>query len=141
MIESIIRFEGESFHAIKWYKLLQDLGLQVVGGFPEKALYSASGNSIVGVTIGFVDYESFHGYEWTFNLKQSRRWEGYIKFYAILLASFSVPQEATVIVGGSEFRSYDSLRDFAEKSLLNDFDLDELIDHRIFIENDGIQFI
>lgn len=138
--ESTIRFEGSSFLLSVWMQGLKNRGFQHRGRIHQKAVYSVSGNNITIEDHGFVTSNEVRCNELKVILKQTRRWEGIIKFYAILLEAFNVPQKVIITIGDQSFTDLQSLRIFAETAILKDFDLEDLIDYGVYQPGDGIQF-
>jgi hypothetical protein len=136
-----IRFEGEAFHCVKWAQLLRDMGFRMSGGIHQKAIYASGGNNVVMESHGFVERKEQQGYEWQVTLKQTRRWEGAIKFHAVLLAAFVVPQNAMVTLADKVFTDREALKSHAEGAIIREFALEELIDDGVYRKGDGIQFI
>jgi hypothetical protein len=141
MEEATIRFEGDAFHWAKWAELLRRMGFRLVGGCPERAVYACGGSSIVAESRGFVRRNDQQGHEWQVALKLTRRWEGTIKFYAVLLAAYTIPEGAVVTLSGQEFLSRDALRSHAEAAITQDYAPEELIDHGVYRMGDGVQFV
>ena len=140
MGEATIRFEGEAFHGMKWTEFLRHLGFRLSGG-PDKAVYVFGGNNVVSISCGFVMRDEKQGYEWQVELKQTRRWEGTIKFYSVLLAAFAMPQKVIVNLADQVFTDRRSLRTHAEAAILRDFSLEELTDFGVYRIGDGVQFV
>jgi hypothetical protein len=141
MKESTIRFEGEAFHLLKWTKFLTDLGFRMAGPQLEKGSYVSGGNHVVTESRGFVTRDEQQGFEWQLTLKTTRRWEGTIKFYSVLLAAFAMPQRATVTHAGHVFADRQALRKHAEAVITQEFSLDELIDQGVYQKGDGVRFM
>jgi hypothetical protein len=140
MKEATIRFEGEAYHAVKWDQLLRDMGFRLSGGWHQKAIYVSGGNIVAGESLGFVQRDARQGCEWQFTLKHTRRWEGTIKFYTVLLAAFAMPQSAKVTLANHVFTDRNALRAHAEGAIIHQFSLEELVNHGIYRKGDGIQF-
>lgn len=136
-----IRFEGEAFHWVKWNKLLLDMGFRLSGGIHQKAIYASCGTNVVMESRGFVVRKEQQGFEWQVTLKQARRWEGAVKFYAVLLAVFAVPQNAMVTLADKVFTDRDALKSHAEAAIIREFVLEELIDVGVYRKGEGIRFI
>lgn len=141
MTEATIRFVGEVFQSVAWHDLMRELQLNVVGGYPETIHFTSSGNNIIGKERGFSRIADTQGFEWKFELKQCQNAEGLIKFYAILLAAFSIPQRVIVTIGDDHFGDRDTLEDFAESHVTNLFPVDDLIQSRLYREGEGISFL
>jgi hypothetical protein len=137
MTEAKIRFEGKAFHWVKWDQLLTNCGFRVAG---RKAFYASEGSILRAEDKGFAPPDFNQGYESQLRLEQTRRWEGALKFYSVLLAAFSMPQPATVTVADHQFADRDALRKFAEKALIEEFSIDELIRDGIYRKGEGLQF-
>jgi hypothetical protein len=140
MKEALIRFEGEKFYGVKWDHFLRDMGFRVSGGCREKAVYASGGNSLVVQSQMFVKRLGQQGYEWKLILKQTRRWEGMIKFYSVLLAAFAMPQDVKVTLADNIFTDRKALRAYAETSVISDFSVEELTDNGVYRKGDGIRF-
>jgi hypothetical protein len=137
MTEAKIRFEGSAFHWAKWDQLLTDCGFRVAG---RKAVYASGGSILRAEDKGFPGPDFNQGYEWQLRLEQTRHWEGTLKFYAVLLAAFSMPQPATVTLADHQFTERDALRKYAENALIEEFSIDELISNGIYQKGEGLQF-
>jgi len=141
MNTSKIYFRGEAYEAVHWHKCLRELGLLTSGGVQSKAIYSLNGSSIVGDDfIGFNTYKGEQCYTWKFTLKHTRRWEGTIKYFAVLLAAFTIPQDVEVEIDGKTFSDYEVLLEYSESKILELFDKDELVEIGVYKENYGFQF-
>jgi hypothetical protein len=138
--ESTIRFEGSSFYMGSWMRGLKNRGFQHRGGIHQTAVYGVTGNNIIIEHHGFVTLNEVQGYEVKIILQQTRRWEGIIKFYAILFEAFDVPPKVTIIVGDKSFTNLQSLRIFAETAILQDFDIEDLINYGVYQPDHGIHF-
>ena len=138
MTEATIRFEGKAYQWVKWTEILTDSGFRVTGFNPEKAVYASRGNNILAEGKGFLTPDE--AYAWHLTLKQTRRWEGSLKFYSILLAAFSVPQAVTVAVAGQAFRDREALRIHAANALITEFSLEELLQNGVYQKGYGIRF-
>jgi hypothetical protein len=141
MEQALIRFDGEAFHWTDWSRMLRQLGFRVVGGVQEKAKYVSGGSHVVAESHGFVRRDDQQGYEYQLTLKQTRRWEGTIKFYSVLLAAFAMPQRTVVTLAGHTFTERDALRMHAETALIREYTLEELIAHGAYRPHDGVQFV
>ena len=141
MKEATIHFAGEAFHSLKWVQLLRQMGFRLSGGRLEKAVYASRGNNLIAESRGFVTRDEQQGYEWQLTLKETRRWEGTIKFYSVLLGAFAMPHSAVVMCADHFFTDRRTLRAYAEAAITQEFSLDELIDHRVFQKGDGVQFV
>ena len=129
--EAKIRFKGRAFHLSEWHELLRVTGFRVVSG----------GSYLVAKQIGFVRYEEEEAFDCVVELRQSKVWEGFIKFYATLLAAFAVPQEVVVTVDENDFTEQSLLKQYAEKKILQLFSEEDLVDNRVYREGDGVQFL
>jgi hypothetical protein len=141
MEEATIRFGGEAFHWVQWAELLRHMGFRLAGGCPERAIYASEGSSLVAESCGFVSRDGGQGFEWRVGLKATRRWEGTIKFYAVLLAAYAMPERAVVALSGQTFTDREALRTYAEAAVTRDFSLEELADHGAYRKGDGVQFV
>ena len=113
----------------------------MLDGCPARAAYSAGGSHVVAEDHGFVTRDGKTGYEWRIELSLTRRWEGLVKFYAVLLSAFAMPHRAAVTIGGQVFTDRESLRDYAEAVVTQLVPLDELIDHGVARPGEGLQFV
>ena len=141
MKEALIRFEGEAFYAVKWHDCLRDIGFRVSGGGAEKAVYASNGNNLILESEGFVMRQAQQGYEWKLKLMQTRRWEGFIKFYSVLLAAFAMPQNVNVTIADDVFYDPQTLKNHAENIVISEFSTDELIDNGAYRTGEGIRFV
>jgi hypothetical protein len=141
MIEAHLRFDGAAFHLEQWSQLLRRMGFAIRGGAGAKASYVAGGNIVVAEDRGFVTRDDRQGYEWHVTLRQTRRWEGAVVFYAVLLAAFALPQPAVVTLAGDVVTDRTALQTHAEAALVREFTLDELVAHGVYRPGDGIRFI
>ena len=141
MTEATIRFVGDAFQSVAWHNLMRELRLTVAGGYPQRINFTAGGNNIAGRERGFSSTERTNGFEWQFILTQCQNAQGLIKFYAILLAAFAVPQPVIVTVGEHHFSDRDILKDYAESHVTELFPIDDLIHDRLYRESEGVQFL
>jgi hypothetical protein len=141
MKEATIHFEGEAFQAVKWDRLLRDMGFRLSGGAYERATHASGGNYLVAKSQGFIKREAQQSYEWQLTLKQTRRWEGTVKFYAVLLAAFVVPQSVKVALDDRVFIDAETLRAYAEAAILRGFGLEELMEGGVYRAGEQIQFL
>jgi hypothetical protein len=139
-MQAVIRFKGKAFHTLKWCKILTNLGFRVVGPALGKAFYSSGGNNILLEAQGFIARDEEQGCEWLVSLKQTRKWEGTIKFYSVLLCAFSMPQIVEVTFAESVFAERKSLCTFAEAAIFREFPKDELEEFGVYRKGDGLQF-
>jgi hypothetical protein len=110
------------------------------GGAREKATYASGGNNLIAESRGFTEREGHQSYEWRLTLKQTRRWEGTVKFYAVLLAAFALPQTVKVTLEGRTLVAPERLKAHAEAAIVRDFGLDDLLNEGVYRPGDGIQF-
>lgn len=141
MREATIRFEGQRFQAGKWNRLLRDLGFRLSGGAYVKAIYVSGGDHLIAESRGFLNRDGQQGYEWQLTLKQTRIWEGTIKFFAVQLAAFSIPQTMRITLEDRVFADIKTLRAHAQAAIVRDYELAELIDRGVYRTGDGIQFV
>jgi hypothetical protein len=139
--EAKILFKGKGFHSLEWENLLRDAGFRATSGGPDKSIYASGGSYIIVENKRFIKLGDSTAYGFLIELRQTRAWHGYIKFYATLLAAFDHPQEIIVTVDELDFTEQNSLRQHAEKKVLQLFSQEELIDNRVYREGDGIQFL
>ncbi|EDL61555.1 hypothetical protein [Gimesia maris] len=139
--EAKIRFKGRAFHSSEWHELLRVTGFRVVSSGLDKIIYTSGGSYLVAKQIGFVRYEEEEAFDCVVELRQSKVWEGFIKFYATLLAAFAVPQEVVITLDENDFTEQSLLKQYAEKKILQLFPEEDLIDNRVYREGDGVQFL
>jgi hypothetical protein len=89
---------------------------------------------------GFLNREGQQGYEWKLTLKQTRLWEGTVKFFAVQLAAFAVPQSVNITLEDHVFADAEMLKAHAQAAIVRDYKLDELVDRGVYRKGDGIQF-
>jgi len=117
------------------------MGFRVSGGIHQKAIYASCGTYVVMESHGFVMRKEQQGFEWQVTLKQTRRWEGAVKFYAVLLAVFAVPQNAVVTLEDKAFTDRETLKSHADAAIIREFVLEELIDNGAYRKGEGIRFV
>ena len=141
MIAANIRFVGDAFQHSQWQQLLRDLAFTTSGFEPERAIYAAHGSTVEGISRRFVIRGDDQGYEWDFMLKQSRHWDGYLKFYAVLIGAFVIPQPILVTHNGLEFVDRTAMLEHATNAMIETFGLEELSTDGTFIDGRGILFV
>jgi hypothetical protein len=126
-----------TFPVANWDMIMRDAGFRVTGNVTEKAVYAAKGSIISGRACGGAPE---HVCKWEFDLKESRDWNGWIKYYGLLLAAFDIAHRVVVSVGDTVFRDRESLQTFAETALIQEFTAEELMAHGMYRSGEGIRF-
>tara|TARA_R110002049_G_scaffold249194_2_gene423618 strand:- start:710 stop:1135 length:426 start_codon:yes stop_codon:yes gene_type:complete len=141
MIAANIRFIGDAFQHSQWQQLLRDLAFTTSGFDPERAIYAERGSIVLGISRRFVMRGDDQGYEWDFVIKQSRGWDGHLKFYAVLIGAFAIPQPILVTHNELEFVDRTAMLEHATKAMLETFGLEELSTDGTFVDGRGILFV
>ena len=138
MQTATIQFDGPAFHWGAWNRILREADFRVAGSVAEDAVYASGGNIIIGKSR---PPSLPHACKWEFELKETRAWHGWLKFYSVLIGAFAVPQPVTVIIADASYVDRDALKQAAEAALIERFSSDKLISHGVLHPRLGIQLV